>query len=257
MPKHPLKKQQRYFVTIDDVLISTQYMLFNSLLRFSKKMNDNKLILDGDDMNKTLDIPETENEVFEKILIDYKQGNSDELVDILEMCQDKLNEYVEVLGIEDPEELPQGVLVREERRVIKVEELFNIHSSFPIKLSSITSRFAEGLVTLTGQFTDTHTIVYDNTIAKKTFEGEMFKSDDGIDEFGLPVVSVDEMYKRIQKELSNKKDVRIITSNPDIVRTVFEEEEKYKGAALIKPKACQYMDLPEEIMNHLSIANIW
>lgn len=255
--KHPLRKKEKYFIFVDDIILSTQFMLYKSLVVFSKKMVDNRNIINNEDYDKQLRIPHSKNNSFDKMIRDYSRGNSEELNNVLKKCEKLLNEKSNELGIEKPEDTTTKILTRKKKEVLTVNDLLDIHEEFPVLFQPITSRFGSSIPTMEDIFQDTHVIVFNDKLTEVTYKKVFFNGEEDFNRFKLDCIQKDELFDELDKLLDKDKKINVTTTEKDVIEKIVEDRENIENIFINLPTTCNYVSREIIPRSQLVLVDLW
>lgn len=274
MNKKELHDNEVYYICMEDILISFQWMLFMSLLEFMKVTHKNIKIIETEDLNdksNKIEIFDECKDEYLRLLKEHFRGESNEILDIRDRG-DKLMERILVeLDIEEPSNFTRNYLTRDKEEILNIKDLIDVFHSLPINMKTITSKFYDKFITTLGVFEDSHKIVYEHDIIKKLF-GLVIEGDTryNLDDFPLDIITVGDMYNEISEMTDGVKLPFVVTSRNEVIENVVDlvkkmvehgesenEQSIIVRTSITVPRNAKYLniDVIPEVMQ--SMCDIW
>jgi hypothetical protein len=270
---HDLENIEKYYFFADDILFSTQFTLLYSLTsfmldienffealenieEFNNLSEEEKNKRDHDPNDIDIELPEDDDLV--ELFKDYASGD-DRLEKIYDQCSELLNDIKGKLGIENPDEIHEKILLREDEVFITLEDLFSIYDGFPLQLKTITSGVCDGMVSFPNQFKKTHKIVFKNKLEYNIYKNIVSPVNTLELEYDivLDFLYIDDLEEDISEELKTEDEALIYISTVD--KEIIEKylEEYFSNVLILLPTNYGFINKDDFPTNRILETGVW
>lgn len=248
-----MEKLERYYVYVDDILISTQYMIFMSLLVGYQNLIKIKESLENKKINE-LNLPDEDfyNEIIEKV----KNEKYTKFKSLLEKSKNLIDKINDKLNISDPEKIAPVILTRDIREFITLNDLNNIDPDFPITLKTITSGVCDGIMSFPSQFEKIYRLVFRNKLEYMLYTNTLSPDNDFEEkDMVLDHCFIEDVFENIKKELNNDKRIYIITANKDAINNLYLSFKD--DLIFLIPKNYEFLNFKDLKINNKIKCDVW